>query len=249
MTDAERAEGSEETAADEQRPTIRDRRRIDPETGERRDPEATPGHPAPADQAAASIDQALAEAQAEAAERLDDLRRLQAEYVNYRRRVERDREVGRENARAEVLAEFLSVLDDVGRAREHGDLTGAFRSVGEALESITAKAGLVRFGEPGDEFDPVIHEALMHGYSDDVDVATCTQILQPGYRMGERIIRPARVAVSEPTELLPTAAEQAAGAGPAEARRPAEAGNEPAEARRPAEGGNEQADPDENNGD
>ncbi|RIQ12195.1 nucleotide exchange factor GrpE, partial [Jiangella rhizosphaerae] len=169
------------------------------------------GATAPASDGAVAAGEELAAARAEAAERLDDLRRLQAEYVNYRRRVERDREANREAAKAEVLAELLGVLDDIGRAREHGDLTGAFRSVGEALESVTAKAGLVRFGEPGDAFDPMIHEALMHGYSDDVEVATCTQILQPGYRIGERVIRPARVAVAEPTEALPATAADSPG--------------------------------------
>lgn len=199
-------------------PTIRDRRRIDPVTGERRVPEDTSGAPAAASADTASADtasgppasdvsDALAVAQAEAAERLDDLRRLQAEYVNYRRRVERDREAVRENAKVEVLGEFLAVLDDIGRARDHGDLTGAFRSVGEALEAATAKAGLVRYGEPGDEFDPTVHEALMHEYSDEVSVPTCTQVLQPGYRVGERIVRPARVSVAEPTEALPTPAD------------------------------------------
>ncbi|WP_053204867.1 nucleotide exchange factor GrpE [Jiangella muralis] len=206
MTDAQRPAGSGDDP-EELKPVIRDRRRIDPETGERRaDDAAGPdaGASAPAsDPAAAVAGEELAAAKAEAAERLDDLRRLQAEYVNYRRRVERDREVNREAAKAEVLAELLGVLDDIGRAREHGDLNGGFRSVGEALEAVTAKAGLVRYGEPGDAFDPMIHEALMHGYADDVEVPTATQILQPGYRIGERVIRPARVAVAEPTEALP----------------------------------------------
>jgi molecular chaperone GrpE len=207
VTEAERAAGAEGTAADDLKPVIRDRRRIDPQTGEPRGHGGTSEDPlAPGPETGAEVSQAaqaIAEARAEAAERLNDLKRLQAEYVNYRRRVERDRELVRETAKAEVLTELLSVLDDIGRAREHGDLVGAFRSVGEALESVTTKAGLVRFGEPGDEFNPAIHEALMHGYADDVHVATCTQILQPGYRVGERIVRPARVAVAEPTEILP----------------------------------------------
>lgn len=196
---------------------VRDRRRIDPETGQVREAEenaesdvtTAPSDPSEASEAgvAASApgepgDDALAKARAEAAERLDDLKRLQAEYVNYRRRVERDRELVRENVKAEILAELLSILDDIGRAREHGDLTGAFRAVGESLESVVAKIGLEQFGEAGDEFDPTIHEAFMHGYSDEVKAPTCTQILQPGYRLGERVIRPARVAVAEPTEAL-----------------------------------------------
>ena len=219
MTDGQRPETAGE-GSEELKPVIRDRRRIDPETGERRDTdagtesaeagaEATAAAPGPAGGPGTGVaGEELAAARAEAAERLDDLRRLQAEYVNYRRRVERDREANREAAKAEVLTELLGVLDDIGRAREHGDLTGAFRSVGEALESVTAKAGLVRFGEPGDAFDPMIHEALMHGYADDVEVPTCTQILQPGYRIGERVVRPARVAVAEPTEALPEPAAE-----------------------------------------
>lgn len=205
-------------------PVVRDRRRLDPQTGEVRDQGVDPG-PAPAagrgrrpatarDDTGGSADpgDALAAARAEAAEHLDDLRRLQAEYVNYRRRVERDREAVRENAIASVLGELLGVLDDIGRARDHGDLTGGFRSVGEALEATTTKLGLVRFGEPGDVFDPTVHEALMHEYSDEVTVPTCTQILMPGYRYGQRIIRPARVAVAEPTEALPQPDDRGAAA-------------------------------------
>ncbi|WP_035812948.1 nucleotide exchange factor GrpE [Jiangella gansuensis] len=230
MTDAERPDTPEE-GAEELKPVIRDRRRIDPETGERRAGDTDPGAGQATPAAGAAVaDGALADelagARAEAAERLEDLRRLQAEYVNYRKRVERDRELVRENAKAEVLTELLSVLDDIGRAREHGDLTGAFRSVGEALEAVTSKVGLVRFGEPGDEFDPTIHEALMHGYADDVAVPTCTQILQPGYRVGERVIRPARVAVAEPTEALPSSPGADAGADGAETTERAAADNE-----------------------
>jgi len=186
-------------------PVVRDRRRIDPETGELR----APGEGAAADQPTeagaepAVSSKELAAAEALAAERLEQLQRVQAEYVNYRRRVERDREAVRENAVASVLGELLGVLDDIGRARDHGDLTGAFRSVAESLEAVTAKLGLVRYGEVGDEFDPTVHEALMHEYSDEVSVPTCTQVLMPGYRYGERIIRAARVAVAEPTEALP----------------------------------------------
>jgi molecular chaperone GrpE len=194
--------------ADAVGPVVRDKRRLDPETGEVRDHGTAAAGRAPGRHGAAaavgSTDDPLAAAQAEAAERLDHLRRLQAEYVNYRRRVERDREAVRENAIASVLGELLGVLDDIGRARDHGDLNGGFRSVGEALEATTTKLGLVRFGEPGDVFDPTVHEALMHEYSDEVTVPTCTQVLTPGYRFGSRVLRPARVAVAEPTEVLPT---------------------------------------------
>src|SRR5580704_11157373 len=132
------------------------------------------------------------------AERTADLQRVHAEYANYRKRVERDRMAVREQALANVLSSLLPVLDDIGRAREHGDLNGAFKSVGESLETMAAKLGLESFGEPGEPFDPLVHEALMHSYSPDVTEPTAVQILQPGYKVGERIIRPARVAVAEP---------------------------------------------------
>ena len=132
------------------------------------------------------------------AERTADLQRLQAEYANYRKRVERDRLAVREQALANVLHELLPVLDDIGRAREHGELTGGFKSVAESLEGIVVKLGLTAYGETGEPFDPTLHEALMHSYSREVTEPTCVQILQPGYKVGERIIRPARVAVAEP---------------------------------------------------
>jgi molecular chaperone GrpE len=125
---------------------------------------------------------------------------VHAEYANYRKRVERDRLAVREQALANVLGSLLPVLDDIGRARDHGDLTGAFKSVGESLETIAAKLGLESFGEPGEPFDPLVHEALMHSYAPDVTEPTAVQILQPGYKVGERIIRPARVAVAEPSD-------------------------------------------------
>ncbi|MFF4495615.1 nucleotide exchange factor GrpE [Streptomyces sp. NPDC001546] len=131
-------------------------------------------------------------------ERTADLQRLQAEYQNYRRRVERDRVAVKEIAVASLLTELLPTLDDIGRAREHGELVGGFKSVAESLETAAAKMGLQQFGKEGEPFDPTIHEALMHSYAPDVTETTCVAILQPGYRIGERTIRPARVAVAEP---------------------------------------------------
>ncbi|UKY51212.1 nucleotide exchange factor GrpE [Streptomyces inhibens] len=131
-------------------------------------------------------------------ERTADLQRLQAEYQNYRRRVERDRVTVKEIAAANLLSELLPTLDDIGRAREHGELVGGFKSVAESLETVVAKLGLQQFGKEGEPFDPTIHEALMHSYAPDVTETTCVAILQPGYRIGERTIRPARVAVAEP---------------------------------------------------
>lgn len=131
-------------------------------------------------------------------ERTADLQRLQAEYQNYRRRVERDKVTVKEIAAANLLSELLPTLDDIGRARDHGELVGGFKSVAEALETVVAKMGLQQFGKEGEPFDPTIHEALMHSYAPDVTETTCVAILQPGYRIGERTIRPARVAVAEP---------------------------------------------------
>ncbi|MEI5098732.1 nucleotide exchange factor GrpE [Streptomyces sp. PmtG] len=140
----------------------------------------------------------LDQAQKALSERTADLQRLQAEYQNYRRRVERDKVTVKEIASANLLSELLPTLDDVGRAREHGELVGGFKSVAESLETVVAKMGLQQFGKEGEPFDPTIHEALMHSYAPDVTETTCVAILQPGYRIGERVIRPARVAVAEP---------------------------------------------------
>jgi molecular chaperone GrpE len=127
-----------------------------------------------------------------------DLQRIQAEYANYRKRVDRDREVTRELIVSGILAEFLPVIDDIGRARTHGELDGAFKSVGEALESTVQRLGLRPFGEPGDEFDPTRHEAIAHEHSDEVDKPTCAIIYQPGYEFNGKIIRAAIVSVSDP---------------------------------------------------
>jgi molecular chaperone GrpE len=167
------------------------------------EPQAAPSQDkgaAPAGDAAdtAGLTAELDQARAALAERTADLQRLQAEYQNYRRRVERDRVAVKELAVANLLTELLPVLDDIGRAREHGELVGGFKSVAESLESVAAKMGLQQFGKEGEPFDPTIHEALMHSYAPDVTETTCVAILQPGYRYGERTIRPARVAVAEP---------------------------------------------------
>jgi molecular chaperone GrpE len=128
-----------------------------------------------------------------------DLQRLQAEYANYRKRVERDRAVAHESAVGAVLTELLALLDDVDRAEQHGELTGGFKAVADQLNSITSRIGLEKYGTEGEAFDPQIHEALMHDESADVAVATASKILQPGYKYKERILRPARVAVTDPT--------------------------------------------------
>jgi len=141
---------------------------------------------------------AVADAEARLAERTADLQRLQAEYANYRKRVDRDRAAVREQAVAATLAGLLPVLDAISQARDHGELSGGFKSVADSLQAALGRLGLVTYGEKGDSFDPKIHEALTHSYSSDVAENTCVEILQPGYKVGERILRPARVAVAEP---------------------------------------------------
>jgi molecular chaperone GrpE len=137
-------------------------------------------------------------AEARLAERTADLQRLQAEYANYRKRVDRDRAAVREQAVATALTGLLPVMDAIDQAREHGELSGGFKSVADSLTSALSKLGLVTYGEKGDPFDPKIHEALTHTYSPDVTEDTCVEIFQPGYKVGERILRPARVAVAAP---------------------------------------------------
>jgi len=127
-----------------------------------------------------------------------DLQRLQAEYANYRKRVERDRAVAHEMAIGSVLTELLATLDDIDRAADHNELTGGFKAVADQLAAITNRFGLEKYGTEGEAFDPQIHEALLHDTSADVTVSTATKILQPGYKFKERILRPARVAVTDP---------------------------------------------------
>ncbi len=141
----------------------------------------------------------LASLQAQLAERTADLQRLQAEYVNYKRRVDRDRELVKQNATYTALAPITDVLDTIDRAREHGEVDGGFKAVAEQLERIVAAVGLVKFGAVGDPFDPTIHEALSHiGEDPDVEVTTCKVIAKAGYRIGDRVVRAAQVLVVDP---------------------------------------------------
>ena len=133
------------------------------------------------------------------AERTADLQRLQAEYANYRKRVDRDRSAMRELALANVLTELLPALDAIGQARQHDELSGGFKSVAETIESAVSKLGLVTYGEAGEPFDPKVHEAVATSYSPDVTDVTLAEIFQPGYKVGDRILRPARVVVAEPS--------------------------------------------------
>jgi molecular chaperone GrpE len=131
-------------------------------------------------------------------ERIRDLQRVTAEYANYRKRVDRDRGAAAEQTTGQVLTALLPVLDDVDRAREHGDLVGPFATVAEALTAAVGKYGLAPFGEKGDPFDPTRHEAVAHQTSADVSEPTCVEVMRRGYTLGERLLRPALVAVADP---------------------------------------------------
>jgi len=141
----------------------------------------------------------LTSLESQLAERTADLQRLQAEYVNYKRRVDRDRELVKQNATYAALAPITEVIDTIDRAREHGEVQGGFKAVADQLERILAGVGLVKFGAVGDPFDPTIHEALSHiGEDPEVEVTTCKVIAKAGYRIGDRVVRAAQVLVVDP---------------------------------------------------
>jgi molecular chaperone GrpE len=131
-------------------------------------------------------------------ERTRDLQRITAEYANYRKRVDRDRALVVEQATGNVIAVLLPVLDDLDRARDHGDLTGPFAAVADQLTAALAKFGLTPFGAPGDPFDPTRHEAVAHRTSAEVTEPSCVAIMRRGYQLGERLLRPALVEVADP---------------------------------------------------
>jgi len=178
---------------------VRDRRRIDPETGAVR---PTVGLAESALQSDRPTEGALQptgtdELQAQFDERTKDLQRVSAEYANYRKRVERDREAVVTYAKAQVVGDLLGVLDDLERAEAHGDLTGAFRAVADKVNAALQKAGLRSYGHEGEVFDPSQHEAVQHSTSPDVTGPTVTAVLRRGYTFGERVLRPAMVAVTD----------------------------------------------------
>jgi molecular chaperone GrpE len=194
---------------------VNDRRRIDPETGEVRPPahaadEETAAPVSEEPLVAEVVDEVAAELKTQLDERTADLQRLTAEYANYRKRVERDREAVINNAKAAVAAELLSVLDDIERAAAHGDLTGAFKAVADKLVSTLQKTGLEPFAHEGEAFDPSVHEAVQHSTSPDVDGPTVTAVLRRGYTFGDKLVRPALVAVTdhEPAAAEPQQAEE-----------------------------------------
>jgi molecular chaperone GrpE len=198
-----------------ERVVIRDRRKIDqkgqakgqakveekPTGGAHRaaDPEEVSAAPAAEpDEAKPGLGAELEALRGELEERTHDLQRVTAEYANYRKRVDRDRSAAAEQTTGSVLTSLLPVLDDIDRAREHGDLVGPFASVAEQLTAVTGKLGLVGFGEKGDPFDPNRHEAVAHLTSADVTEATCVEVMRRGYTLGERLLRAALVAVADP---------------------------------------------------
>ena len=199
-------------------PKVTDKRRLDPQTGAVRDVGAEAGagredvadHTADADPfetievfEAVEGDDVHPDTTL-AADLTRDLQRLQAEYVNYKRRVDRDRELHRDVAIGAVVEALLPALDDIHLARQHGDLEGGpFAAIADKLEAALAKFGVVRFGQPGDAFSPMVHEALMHleaELAEGTEVTTVVQVMQPGYKIGDRIIRAARVAVADPPQ-------------------------------------------------
>ena len=202
----------EENRDESQKPVIHDNRKVDPKTGQARHPDQERASEPDSGDALSqaedilnSVDVPAAESVAqgvsagEAEELKNDLRRLQAEYVNYRKRVERDRAVAGEMAVIGVLNSLLPVLDDVDAARQHGDLTdGPFAAIAAKLENALKTYGLVRIDETGVEFDPTIHEALIQQPGTDVEIDTVSQVLRSGYKSGDRVLRAAQVIVAVP---------------------------------------------------
>ncbi|NEK59790.1 nucleotide exchange factor GrpE [Geodermatophilus sabuli] len=213
------------------RVVIRDKRRIDPTSGTVRVPAgdqpagARPGTELPGEQmtehetaagpAPVAADDDLSR---QLAERTEDLQRVTAEYANYRRRIDRDRTLVVDQAAERFAAQLFPIVDDIERARDHGDLTGAFKVVADRVLGLLDGLGVEGFGVAGDPFDPALHEAVMHDTSADVDVPTATTVLRQGFRRGDRVLRTAMVAVTDPES-------PAAGDGGAPEAAPAQPGD------------------------
>ncbi|GAA3157783.1 nucleotide exchange factor GrpE [Blastococcus jejuensis] len=199
---------------EEQQPrvVIRDKRRIDPTSGTVRVPvgEQPAGTPHGADPAAREEQMSAHETPAteqqadggdlaqQLAERTEDLQRVTAEYANYRRRVDRDRSLVVDQAAERFAAQLFPIVDDIARARDHDELTGGFKLVADRILGLLDGLGVTAFGVPGDPFDPALHEAVIHDTSAEVDVPTATTVLRQGYRRGDRVLRTAMVAVTDP---------------------------------------------------
>ncbi|MGY1789232.1 nucleotide exchange factor GrpE [Geodermatophilus sp. SYSU D00803] len=226
---------------DEQpRVVIRDKRRIDPVSGEVRTPAGeqpagapprpapaqTPAHPSPGEQMtenqtaapeapAAPVGDSAAggDLSRQLTERTEDLQRVTAEYANYRRRVDRDRQLVVDQAAERFAAQLFPIVDDIERARDHGDLTGAFKVVADRVLGLLDGLGVEAFGVAGDPFDPALHEAVLHDTSDQVTVPTATTVLRQGFRRGERVLRTAMVSVTEPAGGAAAPEQEATGGG------------------------------------
>ncbi|MCA2359372.1 MULTISPECIES: nucleotide exchange factor GrpE [Mycobacterium] len=193
--------------------TVTDKRRIDPETGEVRQvpPGDTPGGPAPADEPAVQGEGKLAELTA-------DLQRVQADFANYRKRALRDQQAAADRAKAAVVNQLLGVLDDLDRARKHGDLeSGPLKAVADKLEGALTGLGLTAFGEEGEDFDPVLHEAVQH--EGDGSRPVIGTVMRQGYKLGDQILRHAMVGV---VDTVDDDGDESASAGEAEETAPVE---------------------------
>ena len=210
---------------EEPRVVIRDKRRIDPTSGEVRAPagEQPAGAP-PGGRGEQMTEQQTSQAPArggdgdvasQLAERTDDLQRLSAEYANYRRRVDRDRSLAADQAAERFAAQLFPIVDDIERARDHGDLTGAFKVVADRVLGLLEGLGASPYGTNGDPFDPSLHEAVMHDTSPDVDYSMVTTVLRQGYRRGDRVLRTAMVAVTDPAGPAATGEQGTADDAPA----------------------------------
>jgi molecular chaperone GrpE len=191
--------------------TVTDKRRIDPETGEVR--QSAPG-PAPGGSAPGAFAGETPEEADKAAELLGDLQRVQADFANYRKRALRDQQSAADRAKAAVISQLLGVIDDLERARKHGDLeSGPLRSVADKLMSALTGQGLVAFGAEGEDFDPALHEAVQHeGGGGQGSKPVIGTVMRQGYTLGEQVLRHALVGVVD------TVADGAA-ADPAESER------------------------------
>src|SRR4051812_16544529 len=198
------------------RVVIRDKRRIDPTSGAVRAPAgeqpagAPPGEPRGEQMSEHETPVAApapggGDLATQLAERTEDLQRVTAEYANYRRRVDRDRSLVADQAAERFATQLFPIVDDIERARDHGDLTGAFKLVAERILGLLDGLGVTAFGASGDPFDPSLHEAVIHDTSAEVSVPTATTVLRQGYRHGDRVLRTAMVAVTDPEAPVPAA--------------------------------------------
>ena len=201
---------------EEPRVVIRDKRRIDPTSGAVRAPagEQPAGAPSGAmpsgsgpgeDQMTEQETAPVSDVEKQLAERTEDLQRVTAEYANYRRRVDRDRSLVVDQAAERFATQLFPIVDDIERARDHDELTGGFKLVADRILGLLDGLGVEAYGVVGEPFDPALHEAVIHDTSPDVSVPTLTTVLRQGYRRGDRVLRTAMVAVSDPENPAPAA--------------------------------------------